>query len=245
VDEWSISRLTRADGAGDRLGRMTAPDLAAAEDAAELDARVRAATALRRLGHALVGHTADVDLLERIAGLADRAAATVERGEPRVRPVEALKRALWEAPPPEGGQLTHFAECVVSGAANPLGVAIRVRREGDEAVASVNLGPAFEGAPDRAHGGVVAAVFDDVLGYVLQLFRVPAYTGRLTVTYRRPTPLGTDLLVRAHLVERAGRKLTIAGTMTDGDTLVAEAEALFIAIPLERIGIGAPRGPQA
>ncbi len=221
---------------------MTAPDL---ERTTTDQARVRAAAALRRLGHALVGHAADADLLERIADLADRTAATVEQGEPRRRPVEAIKRALWEAPPAEGGVLTHFAECVVSGAANPMGVAIRVHREGEEAVAVVNLGPAFEGAPDRAHGGVVAAVFDDVLGYVLQLFRVPAYTGRLTVTYRRPTPLGTDLVVRAHLVARDGRKLTIAGTMTDGEALVADAEGLFIAIPPERIGMGAPRGPAA
>lgn len=230
---------------------MTAPglDRAATAGSADhdphLDARVRAAAALRRLGHALVGHGADPDLLERIADLAHRTAATVEQGEPRRRPVEAIKRALWDAPPAEGGVLTHFAECVVSGAANPMGVAIRVHREGDEAVAVVNLGAAFEGAPDRAHGGVVAAVFDDVLGYVLQLFRIPAYTGRLTVAYRRPTPLGTDLLVRARMVARDGRKLTIAGTMTDGDTLVAEAEGLFIAIPPERVGVGAPRGPAA
>ena len=37
-----------------------------------------------------------------------------------------------------------------------------MRRDGDEAVAQVCLGAAFEGAPGRAHGGVVAAVFDAI-----------------------------------------------------------------------------------
>jgi acyl-coenzyme A thioesterase PaaI-like protein len=211
---------------------------AAGDVAADVDAsRIRAATALRRLGHALVGHEADPDLLERIAELADRTAATVEEGTRRSRPIEAIKRRLWESPPPDGGPMGHFPECVVSGQGNPMGIALSVRRVGDEALATVSLGPAFEGAPGRAHGGVVAAVFDDVMGYVLQLTRTPAYTGRLTVSYRAPVPLGRDLHVRGWLVHRSGRKLTINAEMSDNGELISEAEGLFIAIPPERLGL--------
>jgi len=199
--------------------------------------RVRAATALRRLGHALVGHDADPELLDRVAAQAHATAAAVEQGTPRRRPVDELKRRLWENPPADGGPMSHFDECVVSGKANPMGVAIDVRREGDQAVAVVNLGAAFEGAPQRAHGGIVAAVFDDVMGYVLQFSRTPAYTGRLTVSYRAPVPLGRDLTACAWLESRDGRKLAIRGTLTDGDTAICEGEGLFIAIPLERLGI--------
>src|SRR5918999_324473 len=103
-------------------------------------ARIDAATALRRLGHALVGHAADERLLRRIAELADRTAAQVEQGEPRKRPIEDIKARLWDGPPADGGVMTHFDECLVSGRANPMGVAIRVRREGDDAVAAVTLG---------------------------------------------------------------------------------------------------------
>jgi acyl-coenzyme A thioesterase PaaI-like protein len=209
------------------------------------EARIEAATALRRLGHALVGHAADEQLLRRIAQLADRTAAQVEQGEPRTRPIEDIKARLWERPPDDGGVMTHFDECLVSGRANPMGVAIRVRREGDEAVASVTLGAAFEGAPERAHGGVVAAVFDDVMGYVLQLLRAPGYTGRLAVSYRAPTPLGRELLVRARLAHRAGRKITVTATMTAGETLVAQAEALFVALNLERLGLAPPEASTA
>jgi acyl-coenzyme A thioesterase PaaI-like protein len=202
-----------------------------------LDARERAAAALRRLGHAVVGHECDPALLEQVAVRADRIAGEVELGTPRSRPIADLKRRLWERPPPDGGAMSHFDECVVSGRANPMGIAIEVRREADEAVADVTLGPAFEGAPKRAHGGTVAAIFDDVMGYVLILHRTPAYTGRLTVHYRAPVPMGQPLTFRARLEHRDGRKLTIVAQAHAGDELLCEAEGLFIAIPPERLGI--------
>ena len=215
----------------------TAPEIAAA--------RERAAGALRRLGNALVGHECDAELLEQIAVRADRIAADVEQGTPRSRPVELMKRSLWEAPPADGGPMSHFPECMVSGKANPMGLAIDVRREGDEAVASFRLGPAFEGAPKRAHGGAVAAVFDDVMGYVLRLVSVPAYTGKLSLNYRAPVPVGEPLEVRARLARRDGRKLWIEAEMTLEDEqrkVIGDAEALFIAIPPERLGISTQTG---
>lgn len=205
------------------------------------DSRDRAARALRRLGHAVVGHDADVALLERIAQLADRTAETVETGETRSRPIESIKRRLWEDAPADGAQMSHFAECVVSGSANPMGIAIDVRREGLHAVADFNLGAAFEGAPRRAHGGVVAAIFDDVMGYVLVLHRTPAFTGRLTINYRAPVPMGADMTVRAWLQSRSGRKMSMQAEMMLADDpeqpVICDAQGLFIAIPPERLGL--------
>lgn len=203
-------------------------------------ARERVAAALRRLGNAIVGYECDPALLEQIAARAATIAAGVELGTPRTRPVELIKRKLWETAPPDGGAMRHFAECFVSGPANPMGIAIQVRREGDEAVAETRLGPAFEGAPKRAHGGVTAAIFDDVMGYVLALHRTPAYTGSLTVHYHAPVPIGEPLEIRARLADRDGRKLRIEGRMrlADGDgSVICRSEGLFVAIDPERLGI--------
>lgn len=202
-----------------------------------IDARDRAAAALRRLAHAMVAHDADPALLDRITSQAGWAAEELERGTPRQRPVEDIKRRLWEDAPLDGAPMSHFADCVVSGAANPMGIAVRVRRDGDEAVADFHLGAAFEGAPERAHGGVVAAVFDDVMGYVLVLERVPAFTGRLTVNYRAPVPVNADVSVRARLRSRNGRKLLMDAEMWTDGTQICDAEGLFIAIPPERLGL--------
>jgi acyl-coenzyme A thioesterase PaaI-like protein len=207
--------------------------------------RARAAAALRRLGHAVVGHECDPEVLEQVAVRADRIAAEVELGTPRTRPIERIKRRLWEDLPPDGGPMSHFAECVVSGQENPMGIAIQVRRDGVEAVAVVTLGPAFEGAPKRAHGGITAAIFDDVMGYVLVLQRTPAYTGELTVRYNAPVPVGVELTIRARMRERQGRKLWMTSEMTHGEERLCEAEGLFIAIPPERLGIDPDQAPVA
>ena len=130
--------------------------------------------------------------------------------------------------------MVHYPDCVVSGPANPMGIAITCRRDGDDALATVQFGPAFEGAPGRAHGGIVAAVFDDVMGFVLSMVQTPAFTGRLTVSYLAPTPLGTELEFRARLRERDGRKLWIDGEAVADGKRFAEAEGLFISVPPER-----------
>ncbi len=216
---------------------MPTPETPTAGPPIASPARIRAATALRRLGHALVGHHVDDALLEELADAAESFAARLGAGAPRHRPAEDMKRRMFEDPPADGGTMEHFPDCVVSGKANPMGIAIDVRRSGDEAVASVRLGAAFEGAPGRAHGGVVAAVFDDVMGFVLSMERTPAYTGRLSVSYLAPTPLHTPITFRARLREREGRKLWITGRAEADGTVVAEAEGLFIAIPPERFGL--------
>lgn len=224
-----------------------APAEAAPPAASADSARDRAAAVLRQLGHALVGRDVPDELLERVAATAESHLAEAEARPPRERPVEELKRQLWQHSPPDGAPMSHFPECVVSGRANPMGIAMRVWRDGDEAVARARLGPAFEGAPQRAHGGVVAAVFDDAMGYVLVIHRLPAFTGRLTVDYRAPVPVGVDVEIRARLREREGRKLFLEATMSriDGDDgepqPLCHGDGLFIEIPPERLGLPVPR----
>ncbi|HUG83970.1 MAG TPA: hypothetical protein VMM13_05370, partial [Euzebya sp.] len=62
------------------------------------DPRRAAAAAMRRLGHAMVAHDTDTDLLRRIAARAAATAEIVEAGPRRRRPVVDLKRQMWESP---------------------------------------------------------------------------------------------------------------------------------------------------
>ena len=200
------------------------------------EARIRAAALLRRLGHAFVRHDAPDRLFEELIDDIQPVVEQLETGAKRERSMATTGGpATFTEPAVDGGQLSHFPDCVVSGAANPMGVAIDVRCEGDDAVAETVLGAAFEGAPGRAHGGVVAAIFDDVMGFVLSIHKVPAFTGRLAITYRAPTPIGAPLIFRARLDRREERKLHISATAhtRDGLELIAEATATFIVIPIE------------
>jgi acyl-coenzyme A thioesterase PaaI-like protein len=192
-----------------------------------------AALAMRRLGHALISNDPDPELLRRVAAGANETAELVEQSPKRVRDMVAMKREMFEEPAraAPGEPISHFDECFVSGRHNPMGIGIQVFRDGEDSVAWVELGAAFEGAPGRSHGGIVAAIFDDVLGYLLSIHKQPAFTGELTVRYRAPTPMGERLTFRGRLVDRQGRKLMAEGKATAADgTVVATATATFIAV---------------
>jgi acyl-coenzyme A thioesterase PaaI-like protein len=90
------------------------------------------------------------------------------------------------------------------------------------------FGAAYEGPPSFVHGGWVACAFDEVLGIANIVAGHPGMTARLTVHYRRPTPLFKELVLRAWLERVEGRRIMSRAEMYDGETLTAEAEGLFV-----------------
>jgi len=193
-------------------------------------ARIDAAESVRRLVHGLVGHHgSDVDLAE-VARVAGRLADTLEAGELRVRPADQMLR--YELPVAEGGDLSCWPDCMIAGTAHPNGTGLHAHREGDEAVATVVLGPAHEGPPGRAHGGMVASLFDEVMGFAMWMEALPAYTAWLRVDYRAPVPVGEPVEFRARITGRERRKAFMAATARCGGEIVAEAEGLFV-VPRE------------
>lgn len=93
-----------------------------------------------------------------------------------------------------------------------------------------------EGAPGLAHGGVVAAAFDETLGAANELLRIPMVTGRLECDYLRPVPVGAVLFIAATCNAVAGRKIYASAEAhldaPDGP-LAARAAAVFIKVTLE------------
>jgi hypothetical protein len=91
---------------------------------------------------------------------------------------------------------------------------------------TVTFGTAYEGPPGHAHGGCVAGMFDELLGR--SQLRA-GFTGTITITYRRPTPLKQQVDVCAWVDRSDGRKRWVKGTSTLSGVLLCEAEGLFIA----------------
>ena len=61
----------------------------------------------------------------------------IESRAPPSRPTDDIKRRLFDNAPNDGDGTEHYRDCVVSGPANPMGIAISCHREGDDAVAKV------------------------------------------------------------------------------------------------------------
>ena len=192
-------------------------------------ARNRAGRAIRDLGHAVVGHDASAEMIDEVAGTLDELTGRLAAGPARSRPDVTFP--TWRTAPLDGELIVTFEDRPVSGAASPWGCDLVSRREGDEAVARFTLRAAHEGAPGRSHGGVVSAIFDDVMGFVIQIVEVPAFTGELSVRYEAGVPLGRELVMRARLDHHHGRKLHITADLWDGETRLATGKSTFVALP--------------
>jgi acyl-coenzyme A thioesterase PaaI-like protein len=118
------------------------------------------------------------------------------------------------------------------GRSNPLAPPIVLRVEGKVVHGAVRFGSAYEGPPGHVHGGFVAAAFDEVLGFVQSTTGQPGMTGTLTIRYRKPTPLNTDLRFEATVQRVEGRKIFAEGRLYNGDLLTAEADGIFISVDL-------------
>jgi acyl-coenzyme A thioesterase PaaI-like protein len=195
--------------------------------------RAAAATRLRALSHEFVARDLSGEQLDEVNDLLERLARVVEGAPPRERVLGGMDVESFRLVAPQGGQAERhelFADSFVSGAANPLGLGASLRREGDVAVMEVALGKAFEGAPGRVHGSVVAALVDETMGLVLAIHGVLAFTGQLDITYLAPTPVNETVRARAWLASRSDRKLSIEATVSAEGVEVARASALFIAV---------------
>jgi len=165
--------------------------------------------------------------------------------------IEAVNRRLAEAAGPalrarrppdiEAAAQEFFPTSPIIGQLNPLAPPVRVTvvpgADGalPEIAGTAWFDYAYQGPPTCVHGGVIAETFDEVLGAALLAAGSPGMTGTLSVRYRRPTPLRSDLRLEGRMLRREGRKVFAWGGMFHGDTLTAEAEGVFIMVPPDQL----------
>ena len=116
----------------------------------------------------------------------------------------------------------------VSGKHNPISPPIRMWRDGDEVRGEVVFLPTYAGPPDSVHGGIIAAVFDELLSMANVITGVAGFTGTLTIRYHRKTPLNTPIELWSVNDVTEGRKQISRGEMRVDGVVTASAEGLFL-----------------
>jgi acyl-coenzyme A thioesterase PaaI-like protein len=185
------------------------------------DTRFELAAEVRRITSAMVARPlTDGAIAAATSALADVADSLEASAGPGRRP-----RAQ---PDPVGDAQDFFPTSPVIGFANPVAPPVVVEAVNGELLGSASFDNQYEGPPSCVHGGVIAMVFDEMLGAANILSGNPGMTGTLTIRYRTPTPLHTPLRLEARFDRREGRKIFTTGAIYNGDVLTAEAEGIFI-----------------
>ena len=121
-------------------------------------------------------HRLSEEDLSALQEWAQSSAEALELSEPTARPSDYFERRYTDPRPPDGSEVIAFSDRTFSGPANPMGVEVELRRNGDGVLSKVIFGAAFESAPGRVHGGAVSALVDDTMGYLMIVLGEAAYT---------------------------------------------------------------------
>lgn len=87
----------------------------------------------------------------------------------------------------------------------------------------------YEGPFGHLHGGIIALLFDQLLGIGQRITGTGGPTGTLSVRYHHPTPLNQPLDLVADVLRVEGRKKFMVGELWAKDVRTATCEGVFIA----------------
>jgi acyl-coenzyme A thioesterase PaaI-like protein len=190
---------------------------------------------LRRLVDAMRRVTDQVVRTHASPALLAQAAESVEQAAALLGPLSPAWAPSMPAEPfTDTDPHVFFPFSPIIGWYSPLAAPLEAEIRDGSAVAHAALGAAYEGPPGCLHGGIIAGLFDELLGIANIAAGVGAMTGTLTIRYRSPTPLYTDLRLAGRTDRIDGRKVFSSGTLHAEGRLCAEAEGIFISVDRDR-----------
>ncbi len=137
-----------------------------------------------------------------------------------------------------------FATCYGCGRLNANGLHVRSMWDGDEMVARFTPRPEHMSMPGFVYGGLLASLIDcHAMGTAAaaaeradgrEIGEAPAprfVTASLHVDYRKPTPLGDQLELRAHVTLATARKSAVTVSVSARGTITVLGEVVAVRIP--------------
>lgn len=128
--------------------------------------------------------------------------------------------------------------CFICGVENPVGLKLTFYETAPgEVTANLVLPAHYQGYPGMAHGGIVAAMLDEVAGRAFMGSPEQPnfmYTAKLEVRYRQHVPVEKPLRLVGRAGKRRHRLSTAYGALYDkSGTLLAECDSLLVDVPEE------------
>ncbi|MEM8816155.1 MAG: PaaI family thioesterase [Pseudomonadota bacterium] len=135
--------------------------------------------------------------------------------------------------------------CYGCGKDNPSGLRIKSHWDGNVAVCRYTPRPEqCAGPTNYLYGGTIASVIDcHSVGTAIAHFyasegrevgegaEIWCVTGKLAVSYLKPTPIDAPVEMTARVVESSERKAVVHTSLASGGTVTAEAQVIAVRVP--------------
>lgn len=146
------------------------------------------------------------------------------------------------------GRRYAFADhhCFACGETNPIGMRLHIELGEGTARTTWRVGADYVGWSDKAHGGIIATLLDEVMAWAPSSSDAWAVTAEMTVRYRSSASPGEELVATGRVVERRRRIYEVRGEVHGEDgRLVAEASGRYLgAAPTDKAALKERYGTQ-
>ena len=114
-------------------------------------------------------------------------------------------------------EVPKYHGCFVCGDKNACGLQARFFFDGEKVLTEAVADERFEGYCGIGHGGITAALLDEVMVKAVLAADVCAVTAEMTVRYHRPVYTGDKLFCTGRVVKQRGRAWFAEGEIVDAD----------------------------
>ncbi len=119
--------------------------------------------------------------------------------------------------------LPGYKKCIICGKENPIGLNLTFKTDENKVFVSFALNKNYIGFENRIHGGVVAAVLDEAMGWACSVkTKNLYYTIELNIRYKKPVKPNITLNVEAQMFQTKHSVAYAKGVLKDenGNILV-------------------------
>ncbi len=124
-----------------------------------------------------------------------------------------------------------YSGCFVCGDKNPAGLQVKFYADENGAIGEYTAQEQFQGYHGILHGGITAALLDEIMIKAVFALDVVVVTAEMTARFKRPIRTGQKVTFAAKIVNRRGRiyETEGEGRLEDG-TVVASATGKYLLV---------------
>ena len=131
-------------------------------------------------------------------------------------------------------EVVRYNHCFVCGPENPIGLNLKFLSEAKRTWTEFNPDRRHEGYKGLVHGGIIAAILDEVMIKAALAQGIVCVTASMEIRYKAPANIASQFHFEASVTSVRGRLIETTGTMIDEKgKLIAEANAKYMTVTPE------------
>jgi len=122
--------------------------------------------------------------------------------------------------------------CFVCGKENDIGLKLEIKSDKTlkKAWAVTKIDKKFCGWNGIVHGGIISTVLDEIMAYAAFTVYESGVTGEITVRFRKPIPVESEILVEGFVESVKGRVCYAKGKITLNGEVMAESTGKMVMV---------------